>query len=502
MICALVFLILLCALYKILAYALLYIYKFNQQKISDNGEGIEMDSFYDFFAMAVGNVWLYGVTFLVVLSLLVFIHEWGHYIVARLSGVHIETFSIGFGPEIWGFNDRNGTRWKFSAIPLGGYVKMFGDADPTSARHVESIEDENGNSREFTEDEKRVAFYTKHVAKRAAVVFAGPAINFLFAIVVLGGFYMTLGKPVTPPVAAAVDKNGAAFKAGIRPLDRFIAAGDTDIQSFSDIRQEVMLALDTPITFTVRRNGERKTIQVTPTRKVVEDSFGFKHAKGYLGIIGPNNGISLDNVIAVDGIETRDAPDKAKTLISERLGTAFSITLPGGERANELVIMPPKDEKRAFQSVSDNNEILSIDSVEQRQHVSYSPIEATGVAIQETARITYDTLKALGQMIAGTRSAKELGGVIRIGAIAGDMAEKGMISLITFTALLSINLGLINLFPIPMLDGGHLVFYAIEALKGTPLSEQLQEYAFRVGFVILIGIMLFANINDFVQIMT
>lgn len=461
-----------------------------------------MESFYDLFAMAAGNVWLYGVTFLVILSILVFIHEWGHYIVARLCGVHIETFSIGFGPEIWGFNDRRGTRWKFSAIPLGGYVKMFGDADPTSARHVEGVTDDNGNQRDFTEAEKQVAFYTKNVAKRAAVVFAGPAINFLFAIAILAGLYMTLGKPVTPPVATAVDKQSPAYEAGIKPHDRFVAADGVAINSFSDIRQEVMLALDTPISFTVLRNGERKTIEVTPRRKVAEDNFGFEHAKGYLGIIGPSSGIGFANVLEVDGFDTKDAPEKAKALIRERLGTTFSISLPRGDDMHKLVVTPPSNADQAFKTSPGGQDVLVISRSDQRQHESYSPIGAVGVAIAETGRITYDTLTALGQMFAGTRSAKELGGIIRIGAIAGDMAEQGMISLITFTALLSINLGLINLFPIPMLDGGHLVFYAIEALKGSPLSEQLQEYAFRVGFVLLLGLMLFANINDLVQIMT
>jgi regulator of sigma E protease len=169
---------------------------------------------------------------------------------------------------------------------------------------------------------------------------------------------------------------------------------------------------------------------------------------------------------------------------------------------HKLVVTPPSNADQAFKTSPGGQDVLVISRSDQRQHESYSPIGAVGVAIAETGRITYDTLTALGQMFAGTRSAKELGGIIRIGAIAGDMAEQGMISLITFTALLSINLGLINLFPIPMLDGGHLVFYAIEALKGSPLSEQLQEYAFRVGFVLLLGLMLFANINDLVQIMT
>ena len=461
-----------------------------------------MDSFYDLFAMAAGNIWLYGVTFLVILSILVFIHEWGHYIIARLCGVHIETFSIGFGPEIWGFNDKRGTRWKFSAIPLGGYVKMFGDADPTSARHVEAVEDAEGNSREFTDAEKEVAFYTKHVAKRAAVVFAGPAINFLFAIAILAGLYITLGKPLTPPVATAVDKQSPAHESGIRPQDRFVAADGDSINDFSDIRQKVMLALDTPVTFTILRDGERRAIEVTPERKVAEDSFGFEHAKGYLGIIGPGSGIGIANIVAVDGINTKNDPEKARALIKQRLGTTFSISLPRGEDVHELIITPPEEGEQAFKTASGGEGVLVISRNERQQHESYSPLSAVGIAMKETGRITYDTLTALGQMFAGTRSAQELGGIIRIGAIAGDMAERGLISLITFTALLSINLGLINLFPIPMLDGGHLVFYAIEALKGSPISDQLQEYAFRVGFVVLIGLMLFANINDLVQIMT
>ena len=181
-------------------------------------------SIFDWFQLTAENAWLYGGTFVLVLSILVFVHEWGHYIVARMCGVYVESFSIGFGKELFGFTDKNGTRWKFAAVPLGGYVKMFGDSDPASARHLNGIEDEESEEfRPLTEDEKKVAFFAKPVSQRAAIVFAGPGINFLFAILLMAGMYSTSGQPVTPPVASAIIGGRAAYADGFMPHDEAIS---------------------------------------------------------------------------------------------------------------------------------------------------------------------------------------------------------------------------------------------------------------------------------------
>lgn len=383
----------------------------------------------------------YGGPFILVLAVLVFIHEWGHYIIARICGVKIEKFSIGFGPEIWGRNDKHGTRWKICAIPLGGYVQMFGDSDPSSAAPAEGVK-EGEEVRSFTEEEKKVAFFNQPLYKRAAIVFAGPAINYIFAIIVLSTLFMFQGQPYMPPVAAKIVEPSAAFDAGIKPDDKIVSINGQPIDRFQDIRPITDMNIGKPMEVVIVHylgmvedgTGVKKatwdidkpvTLSITPRKVVKEDRFGFRHDVGLMGIVSPES---------------------------------------------------------AF---------------EMQKHGFFSAI---GASLGETWRITAMTLKGLGQMIIGTRSTDELGGVLRIGAYAGDFASQGIIAFITFAALLSINLGLINLLPIPLLDGGHLAMYAMEKLRGKPLSTQVQEYALRVGLVFLLGIMFLATWNDLVQL--
>lgn len=445
------------------------------------------------------GTWIYGGTFVLVLSILVFVHEFGHYYIAKINGVKIESFSIGFGKELCGFTDKHGTRWKFSLIPLGGYVKMFGDTDPASAGHSSEVT-EDGQSRQHTAEEKRVAFYAQPVARRAAIVFAGPGINFLFAIVVLWGLYVYYGQPATPPLVAAVVVDSAADKAGFQPHDEIYEIDGRPVRRFQEVRRSVALGLDRDRNFAIRRNGEPMLITVRPERLVEEDRFGFSNSRGFLGIVSPGNGIDLSRVTEVNDKAVADL-DEARKALSGQLDKNVSITVTEGEGTARYIVKPP--------AVKNENLLQAGDEAPKELLISYSDeeifyklglMEGLMVAVNETKNIMVDTLGALWQMVTGNRSAKELGGIIRIGAIAGDMAQSGIIALLTFTALLSINLGLINLFPIPMLDGGHLVFYTIEALKGSPLSDQIQEYAFRLGLALLVGIMVFANLNDLVQL--
>lgn len=376
-------------------------------------------------------MWNYGLPFVLILSVLVFVHEWGHYIVARLCGVRVETFSIGFGRELFGRTDKSGTRWKFSLLPLGGYVQMFGDVDPASAQNTVEVEDEQGRKHEMTAEERKEAFFAQPVGKRAVIVFAGPAINFIFAILILAGLYTFQGQPYTPPIAAKILEGSPADQAGMQPDDKIIAINGEKIKSFQDVAQAVAINLDTEMKIQlVRYKGDGEwmdepiTLAITPELIVNEDRFGFRHSRGRLGIQSPSN---------VQEMQKH--------------------SLPG----------------------------------------------ALVASVSETWSLTTGTLKAIGQMITGTRSTDELGGIIRIGAYAGEFAQNGFVSMITFAALLSVNLGLLNLLPIPMLDGGHLAFYAMETIKGKPVSERFQEYALRLGFVFLLGIMVFATWNDLVQ---
>ena len=458
-----------------------------------------MTSIFDLVQLVTSNIVLYGGTFLLVLSILVFVHEWGHYFVARLCGVKVEVFSIGFGKEIFGWTDKKDTRWKISLIPLGGYVKMFGDTDPASAGHTDQVE-EGGKARAFTAKEKEVAFYNKPVWQRALVVAAGPAINFLFAIILLFGLYGFYGQPVTPPAASAVIEGSAAQEAGFKPHDVVVAIDGQKIERFEDIRRTVMVALDTPLEFEVARGDKIVTLTATPQKEELTDRFGFQHSRGKLGIIGPANGIVIDNIVSVDGRST-DGVDAVRKALIPKLGKTFEIELSRGEETSTLIVNPEKDlNEGLLDEASPDFGVLIVAQQREDQILKMGLWNSAKASVSETWNITASTLKAIGQIFTGTRSATELGGIIRIGAIAGDMAQAGFIALITFTALLSINLGLINLFPIPMLDGGHLVFYAVEAIKGKPVPDQVQEYAFRFGFVVLIALMLFANLNDVIQL--
>ncbi len=362
----------------------------------------------------LAGAWDYVVPFLVILTVLVFVHEFGHYAVARRCGVRVETFSIGFGPEMFGWTDRSGTRWKVSWVPLGGYVKMFGENE---------VEDEGGALRPLSAPERAVSFYFKPLAARAAVVSAGPLSNFLFAIVVLMVLFATAGEPFTPPLIGGVQPGSAAEMGGIKPGDRFVSVAGQTVDRFEEVQQIVRDNPGVPLRVIVSRDGTETTLTVTPQSREDSDRFGNTHRIGFLGVSG---------------------------------GT--------------------------------------------RQFVRHPLPMAAVRAVQETYSLSAATLSAVGQMIAGTRTADDLGGPLRIAQMSGEVAQVGFVSLVWFLAVLSINLGLVNLFPVPVLDGGHLLFYAAEALRGKPLGPKAQEIGFRIGLALVVGLMIFATWNDLMHL--
>jgi len=380
----------------------------------------------NFMSAPIDFITVYVLPFVIVLSILVFVHEWGHYIVAKLCGVKVEQFSIGFGKELLGWNDKSGTRWKICLLPLGGYVQMFGDSDPASTTH------DDEKTRSFTEAEKKVAFFTQSVGKRAAIAFAGPAINFVFAILVLTVLFMIQGQPYTPAVVSKLVEGSPAAAAGILPDDKIIRMDNMQVKRFEDMVQYVAVHMDKPIEVELLHyKGDKvwddKSVTVTITPEIIEekDRFGFENKRGRLGIVG--------------------------------MSESFDI-------------------------------------------IKHTPISAFIAANVEVYDISASTLTALGQIVLGVRGTEELGGIIRIGAYAGTFAKEGIAALVMFMALLSVNLGLINLIPIPLLDGGHLMFYAFESLKGKPIEERFQEYALRAGLAFIVSLMLLSTWNDLVQL--
>jgi regulator of sigma E protease len=357
------------------------------------------------------SVGTYVVPFLIILSVVVFVHELGHYLLARLNGVRVQVFSIGFGPELFGVTDRAGTRWKVSAVPLGGYVKMHGDADATSSTiDLSALPDPD-------------SFPAKTVWQRMAIVVAGPAANFVFAMVALALLFATVGRPFTPAEVGEVQAGSPAAAAGLIPGDRILAVDGEELESFEQLQGIVRGRPEEALTFTIGRDGERLEVPITPQLAEIEDRFGQVHRIGLIGV--------------------------------SRSGVEF-------KRSN--------------------------------------PVFAVVEGVSETFSLIGATLHALGEMVVGSRTTEDLGGPLRIAQMSGEIAKDGAVPMIWFTAVLSINLGLINLFPIPMLDGGHLVMYGIEAARGRPLTERSQEVAFRFGLALVITLMMVATWNDLIHL--
>jgi len=344
-------------------------------------------------------------------SVLVFIHEWGHYIVARLFNVRIETFSIGMGKEIYGRTDKNGTRWRISAIPLGGYVKFFGDASAASnpGEIVEGL----------SAKDQAECLHFKPLWQRALIVFAGPAVNLIAAALVFAGFYLTYGVRVSEPVIETLVVESPAEGAGLLVGDRILAVNGDDIDRFSDIGGVVRLYPGADVEVELDRAGEVMTLPVTLGTRYFEDRFENRYPYGYLGIGAPNP-IRLD------------------------LGLFGAI----------------------------------------------------GEGTRQTVQMADTMFTTLGQMILGVRSVKELGGPVRIANMVGEAADISFQNFIWILALLSLNLGIVNLLPIPVLDGGHLVFYGLEAIKGSPLSRKAQEAGFIAGAALMLIFMVLVTLND------
>ena len=367
------------------------------------------------------NAVYYVVPFIVLLGILVFVHEFGHFIVARMCGVQVDAFSIGFGKTLWSRKDKHGTEWKLSAIPLGGYCQFLGDADGASAGVDEKVH-------ELTDEQKKKAFPFQNPYKKLAIVTAGPMFNYLFAIVVFAIIFTCLGKMIFPPVVGSVIEGSAAEKAGVLANDRILSINGHNIVSFDDIRNEVALvADDNMISMKLLRGQEEITLTFPISELEYTHQIGGKIKQRMLGV-------------------------------------------------------------------------TSVNTVEV-EHKRMNVVDALAEACSQTWNITVMTLRGVGQMITGQRSSEELGGIIRIAEMSGDITKKyGWLDFVSFMALLSINLGLINLFPIPVLDGGHIVIFLLEIITGKEMNNHVKETLFRIGFGLLILLMVFATWNDLVHL--
>tara|TARA_E500000331_G_scaffold280277_1_gene273491 strand:- start:126 stop:1238 length:1113 start_codon:yes stop_codon:yes gene_type:complete len=359
----------------------------------------------------------YILPFVVLILIVVFIHEYGHYYFAKKYGVGVTDFSIGFGQEIFGWNDKSGTRWKICWIPLGGYVKFFGDRNVYSqADHKEILE-------KYNEEEQKKLFILKPLYQRSLIVFGGPLANFLLALVIFFSIYTFVGKDFTPAVINEVQKDSPAMTGGLKQNDVILEIDGNKVESIMDVSKFITMSTDEIIDFKVKRSYDELILKIKPNIVPGEDNLGNKLNKRIVGI---------------------------------KLGAY-------------------------------NNEI---------NHVKLGPAQAIYHAAHEVYYVGVSSLKYIGAMIFGKADTSQLGGPIRIAKISGQVAEFGVLAFISMMAYISISLGLVNLFPIPMLDGGHLMFYAFEKVLGRPLSQKTQEGFFRIGLFLLISLMFFTTFND------
>jgi regulator of sigma E protease len=362
----------------------------------------------------------YIVPFLFVLTIVVFFHELGHFLVARWAGVKVLTFSLGFGPELAGFNDRHGTRWKISAIPLGGYVKFFGDDSEASTPSPDLLAN-------MTEEERAGSFHHKKVGPRAAIVAAGPIANFILAVVIFAGMSLYFGKPNTIARVDALQPDSVASAAGFKVGDVIVSIDGHSIESFADMQRVVSTNAGSALEFRVKRENDFLTLSATPALKEVKDLFGNTHRIGQLGI-------------------------------------------QYNARAEDPKTTP----------------------------VGY--LESIKIGAEQVWFIITSTFKFVGSLFAGAGSASDLGGPLRIAQMSGQAASLGFQFVLQLCAALSVSIGLLNLFPVPLLDGGHLLFYAVEAVRGRPLSDRAQEMGFRIGLGLVLMLMVFATYNDILHL--
>jgi regulator of sigma E protease len=356
------------------------------------------------------------IPFLFVLTIVVFVHELGHFLVARWYGVKVQAFSIGFGREIWGFYDRYGTRWRLAWIPLGGYVKFIDDENGASVPSQDALA-------RLSPQEREGAFQSKPLGQRAAVVAAGPIANFLLSIALFAVIFTTVGISVTAPRVDELVPDGIAEKAGFKAGDLIVSIDGAPIESFNEMQRVVGANADHELAFEVQRGGALLTIKATPGRREITDRFGNTMRVGVIGV------------------------------------------------------------KRTTQP-------------QDWEYKRYGPLEAIWLGVKETHFIVAKTLGYVRDVALGREAADQLGGPIRIAEVSGQVASAGFIPLLNLTAILSVSIGLINLFPIPLLDGGHLLFYALEAVRRRPLSARAQDIGFRIGLTLVLMLMMYATFND------
>ncbi len=439
----------------------------------------------------IGPAAYYVIPFFVVLMVVVFIHEYGHYKVAQWCGVHSDAFSIGFGPELFGWKDKRGTRWKLSLIPLGGYVKFRGDADAASG----TVDEEA--LREMTDEEREGSFPAASLPRRAAIVAAGPFFNFILAAVLFAGLAYSVGLPTDEPIIDDVEEGSLAADAGFLAGDRLVSVDGNPISAFSELNSAARDANGAAVAVEIDRGGD---IVKLPFTFIPPIEVQMVRSDGAAAAAGIETG---DIIVSVDDKKIVLFEDLRKAIAASD-GNPISITL---NRNGERIVVAATPELREIRDENNNIVTRYLLGITHGSSLGMWPplenaslLEAAETGVEQTYGVLSATLFFLYELVAGRGDVGDLGGPIRIAEFSGDAAEAGTSSLIGLMAVLSASIGLINLFPIPVLDGGHLLFYAIEAVRGKPLNERVQEIGLTIGFALIISLMVFATYNDVIRL--
>lgn len=430
--------------------------------------------------------------FLAVITPVVFFHELGHYLVARLNRVRVEVFAIGFGPELFGVNDRHGTRWKFCALPLGGYVKFHGDAN------VASVSAASG------EPPPPDAFHAKTVGQRSAIAFAGPFANFILAAAIFAGVFLVMGQRYTPVEIGSVRAGSPAALAGLQPGDRLVSLDGAGVERFEDLDFVLLQNLGEPIVLTVERAGALLEFAIEPEVVEVIDEFDKPQRFGDIGA-RPFLPAAIRQVVA-GGPADRGGIRPGDTIVS-----VGGVAIEGFDDLRDVVERNPSVPLAFVVARDGRRETLTVapDAVDGKGRIGVYPEErvayrdlGVGASIRAGIEYTYllaaANLRAIGQMITGARSAEQLSGPVGIAVMSRTVVERGVVGFIEFTALISIALGLINLVPIPPLDGGHLLYNGVEAVLRRPLTARLQQIGATIGITLVIALMVWVTAKDII----
>ncbi|MCL2715312.1 MAG: RIP metalloprotease RseP [Alphaproteobacteria bacterium] len=449
------------------------------------------------------------VPFLLILSVVVFFHELGHFLVARWAGVKVLVFSLGFGRELAGFTDRHGTRWKIAAVPLGGYVKFFGDESAASTPSNEALA-------EMTPEEREKSFHHKKVGPRAAIIAAGPVANFILGIVIFAVVALIYGKAAPPDARITVLADSVAEAAGFRDGDRILRIDDKAVTMFQEIDEIAAASPGVGLNFEVRRGDGVIAIRATPKVQESPTWFGLGPVRR-VGILGLNPlfpariavvprgaaesaGLKTGDMILRIGDKPIASFEDMRRIVAANPGVGLSFEVRRGDGVITLTVTPKESQSQSGSAAAQRSGMIGVSpQVSDEDMLAVGPLEALTFGADRVWYIITGTLGGIGKLFAGSGNAHDVAGVIGIAQMSGDAASMGLPAVLGLCAILSVSIGLLNLFPIPLLDGGHLLFCAAEAVRGRPLSERVQEIGFRIGLALVVLLMVFATYNDILR---